>query len=174
MHIETNRKKTIIVAAVLCLSIIISTIIIGYSVSYYKYQTTFHPPVADATAVNGIPNPPDDMSFGTFFSRNGQILGACGNLTLNGNQVDLYATFFGSTEDCNVKVQIIDTNTEEVLGESGLLSAGQYVQTITLDTVPTQTTDVSIKFKAYEPETYYSAGSFEMDTVLNVPNTSNQ
>ena len=57
---------------------------------------------------------------------------------------------------------------DAVLGESGLIRPGEYVQAVKLDTVPRSTANVSLKIMAYEPETYYSAGSARLKTVLTV------
>ena len=37
-----------------------------------------------------------------------------------------------------------------------------------LDTVPRETTAVTLKVMAYEPETYYSAGAASLRTVLQI------
>lgn len=56
----------------------------------------------------------------------------------------------------------------KVLGETGLVKPGQYVQPLTLDTVPKQTETVKVKIMAYEPETYYSAGAASLNTKLTI------
>lgn len=55
-----------------------------------------------------------------------------------------------------------------ILGESGLLRPGEYVRAVRLEKIPKQPTPVSLKIMAYEPETYYSAGSAVLKTTLKV------
>lgn len=66
-----------------------------------------------------------------------------------------------------LKVRLL-TEDGAVLGESGLLRPGQYVRSVTLTTVPEQTVPVLLKIMAYEPDTYYSAGSVVLQTQLRV------
>ena len=49
---------------------------------------------------------------------------------------------------------------DKVLGETGLIRPGEYVQSIKYDQLPGQDTNIVLKVMAYEPETYHSAGSF--------------
>ena len=64
-----------------------------------------------------------------------------------------------------LKARILD-GSGAVLGETGLLRPGEYVRAAALNTVPAQTVPVTVKIMAYEPETYYSAGSVLLQTQL--------
>ena len=55
---------------------------------------------------------------------------------------------------------------ENVLGESGLIRPGEYVQSIALDNTPQDTISVTLKIMAYEPSTYRSAGAIALNTEL--------
>ncbi len=66
-----------------------------------------------------------------------------------------------------LKVRILDEN-DNILGESGLIRAGEYVRSVQLTAVPSATANISLKIMAYEPDTYYSAGSARLNTVLTV------
>ena len=66
-----------------------------------------------------------------------------------------------------LKVRILDEK-GNILGESGLVRPGEYVRSVKLDSLPKETVDVSLKIMAYEPETYYSAGSAVLNTTLKI------
>lgn len=53
-----------------------------------------------------------------------------------------------------------------LLGESGLLKPGQYVQAVALSPVPDAGTSIVLKVMAYEPDTYHSAGAVTLNTAL--------
>ena len=54
----------------------------------------------------------------------------------------------------------------ELLGETGLIRPGEYVQSVTFDTVPASGATISMKVMAYEPETYHSAGAVTLNTTI--------
>ena len=54
----------------------------------------------------------------------------------------------------------------EVLGETGLIRPGEYVQAVTFDAIPVSGTAISMKVMAYEPETYHSAGAVTLNTTI--------
>lgn len=63
-----------------------------------------------------------------------------------------------------LKVRILDEN-GQMLGESGLLRPGEYVEEVGLSTVPKEGAAVQLRIMAYEPETYHSAGAVSLNTV---------
>jgi len=65
-------------------------------------------------------------------------------------------------------VRLSDTE-GNVLGETGLIRPGEYVQRVRLVSPPQMTTDVVLTVMSYEPETYYSMGSVTLYTSLLVP-----
>ena len=54
-----------------------------------------------------------------------------------------------------------------VLGETGLLKPGQYVELVQLNDKATSG-DVTLQVMGYQPDTYYSAGSVGLATVLTM------
>ena len=53
-----------------------------------------------------------------------------------------------------------------ILGETGLVRPGEYVQTVALTTIPKSGTPITLKIMAYEPDTYYSAGAASLNTTF--------
>lgn len=122
-------------------------------------------PPFDPAAQNGVPDVPEDTGYGQLDAQSYRF-SAAGALTVRDGAVDIWLT---DPADSTVwlKVRLL-TEDGAVLGESGLLRPGQYVRSVTLTTVPEQTVPVILKIMAYEPDTYYSAGSVVLQTQLRV------
>lgn len=155
------NKKPITVLAALCAA----ALAVMTAVLIYIGQTRFTPPPFDPAARSGIPDVPEELGYSELDATAFRF-SAAGVLTVDSGSTDLWLTNpAGST--VWLKARILDTD-NALLGESGLLRPGEYVQTVTLDRVPAQTAPVTVKIMAYEPETYYSAGSVLLQTQLFV------
>ena len=64
-----------------------------------------------------------------------------------------------------LKVRVLDAGSN-ILGETGLVRPGEYVQTVELTTIPRPGTSITLKIMAYEPDTYYSAGAASLNTTF--------
>lgn len=64
-----------------------------------------------------------------------------------------------------LKLRVLD-GAGDTLGETGLIRPGEYVQAIFFDRVPGIGDSIGLKLMAYEPDTYYSAGSATLNTVI--------
>ena len=60
---------------------------------------------------------------------------------------------------------MLDAN-GNTLGETGLIRPGEYVQSVVFETIPEVGDSIGLKLMAYEPETYYSAGSATLNTTV--------
>ena len=65
-----------------------------------------------------------------------------------------------------LKVRVLNSD-GNILGESGLIRPGEYVQSVALQTIPSSGSAVALKIMAYEPETYYSAGTVTLTTPMS-------
>ena len=63
-------------------------------------------------------------------------------------------------------MRVVDQETGEIYGETGLVKPGEYVQSVTFDKVPVQGTAITMRVMSYQPDTYYSAGEVKMNTVV--------
>lgn len=57
----------------------------------------------------------------------------------------------------------------EIIGETGLLKPGQYVERVQLND-SAASGSVTLQVMGYQPETYYSAGSVGLATELHMAN----
>ena len=113
--------------------------------------------------MSGIPDVPEELGWQELDAQAFQV-GVCGAVLLEGNRADIWLT---NPEGNNVwlKLRILDED-GDVLGETGLIRPGEYVQPVTFDTVPAPGTAISMKLMAYEPETYHSAGAVTLNTTI--------
>ena len=125
----------------------------------------FTPPPFEPNAVIGIPNVPDVLGW-TELDAQAFLFSVCGKVVVRDGQADIWLT---NPESNTVwlKVRILDKN-GETLGESGLIRPGEYVQTVTFDTVPKDGTTIGLKLMAYQPETYFSEGTATLNTTVKV------
>lgn len=125
----------------------------------------FTPPPFEPNAVIGIPNVPDDLGW-TELDAQAFLFSVCGKVVVRDGEADIWLT---NPESNTVwlKVRILDKN-GETLGESGLIRPGEYVQTVTFDTVPKDGTTIGLKLMAYQPETYFSEGTATLNTTVKV------
>lgn len=125
----------------------------------------FTPPPFEPNAVIGTPNVPDDLGW-TELDAQAFLFSVCGKVVVRDGEADIWLT---NPESNTVwlKVRILDKN-GETLGESGLIRPGEYVQTVTFDTVPKDGTTIGIKLMAYQPETYFSEGTATLNTTVKV------
>lgn len=123
----------------------------------------FVPPEFDSTAQTGLPVVPDGLGWKEL---NAQVfsVGICGKFTVINDNADVW--FYNSFENTVwMKLRVLDEN-GNTLGETGLIKPDEYVQSVTLTTIPADGTAVVLKFMTYEPDTYYSAGAAELNTTV--------
>lgn len=130
-----------------------------------RKESSFSPPPFDAAAQTGVPAVLQNAGYGELDAKAFRF-SAAGELTAENGAAEVWLT--NPVENTVwLKVRILDKY-DSKLGESGLIRPGEYVQTVKLDIIPKKNTDISLKIMAYEPDTYYSAGSVMLNTVLKV------
>lgn len=140
-------------------------------VALLRPQTAAHgefiPPAFAEDAQQGIPDVPEDLGW---FTPQGDGLelkvSVCGEVVIRDGKADMYFTNYEENEAW-MKVRILD-ETGSVLAESDLIRPGEYLQEIEFDTIPQNGQAIFYKVMAYEPETYYSAGSFTLGTTAKI------
>ena len=126
-------------------------------------EAAFTPPPFDSSAVVGVPDVPDDLGWQEL---DAEVFKAsvCGKIVIHGNMADIWLT---NPESNTVwlKLRVLDES-GAVLGETGLIKPGEYVQTVAFDAIPPSGTPISMKLMAYQPETYYSEGVITLNTTV--------
>lgn len=158
---QAKKWAVPVLAAVclLCLAMMAAALVYTQSPA----QGEFIPPPFEESAVSGIPDVPEELGWQELDAQAFQV-GVCGAVVLEGNRADVWLT----NPESNIvwlKLRIMDEN-GTVLGETGLIRPGEYVQSVTFDTVPASGATISMKVMAYEPETYHSAGTVTLNTTI--------
>lgn len=125
----------------------------------------FTPPPFEENAVSGVPDVPDDLGYSAPYKEGMSYrFSICGNVMTEGTDAVVYLTN-PSDGEVWMKVRILDSK-GKILGESGLIKPGEYVRSVALSYAPAAGTEIKLKIMGYEPETYYSAGSATLNTVI--------
>ncbi len=122
----------------------------------------FSTPAFDANAISGKPEGMDEPSYQKL-----QMLDFSfqmfGEPIIEENELVLYLT--NLTENpAWIKVKLYDEN-GGFLGESGVVRIGEYVRSVHTDAPLTAGQHITAKLFFYEPETYYSKGTFGLQLV---------
>ena len=162
---KKHKKNYILpLAAVLC---VLSLAVMVFALTRQEVQTEmgeFTPPPFDAAAVIGSPSVPDGLGWQELDAQ-AYIVGICGKFIPNGNTADVWLTNPVSNTVW-LKVRVLDEN-GNTLGETGLIKPGEYVQSVTLDTVPKTGKPIVLKIMAYQPDTHYSEGAVSLNTTIS-------
>lgn len=159
---KSGNKKYLILSAVLCTTAV-AMMILSLVFGKTQIQANFIPPAFDAQARQGIPKVPDEEGWAELDAKLFRVC-VCGNIVPYDGAADIWLTN-PAENDVWLKLRVL-TSQGEILGETGLIKPGQYVQTITLVEIPEAGTPIDLKIMAYEPGTYYSAGSICVNTQI--------
>jgi len=144
--------------------IIIALFLTGYFI-IHQFNPAYTPPTFDIFAQIGEPIPPEDLGYTSMNVEQGYDIKLCGRLFIKENKIDIYVTNPTSNEVW-LKVELQDAN-GKLLAQSGIVKQGEYVPSISLlENVTATKTNVKIIVIAYEPDTYISKGSVNMNTIL--------
>ncbi len=154
-----NKVILPLLAVVCVISVITAVVLIGNTKTP---QADFVPPPFDSGAVVGSPDLDNDPSFAQVDAKLYKF-GVCGKVLLNENNAQLYLCNYADS-GVWLKVRVFDSN-KTLLGESGLIREGEYLQYVALNRVPDDEKLV-LKVMAYEPDTYYSAGAVTLNAMI--------
>lgn len=131
----------------------------------------FIPPPFEAAAVAGMPDVPAELGYSRIY-REGMDFSVwvCGNITADvtadvtadGRSATVYLTN-PAENDLWMKLRLLDAE-GTVLGETGLIRPGEYVERVALNRELVAGTEIQLKIMTYEPHTYYSAGAVSLRT----------
>ena len=158
-----QNKNVTVLAAVFAVALII--MIVALAVPKEAERGEFVPPAFDSSAVTGIPEVPEGLGYSAPFQEGmAYRFAVCGNVLMDGKQALVYFTN-PAENDTWTKLRVYDEN-GNILGETGLLKPGEYVQYVELDKELASGTPIKLKIMGYEPDTYLSAGSVVLNTQI--------
>ena len=158
------------ILAVLIVAAVIAAVCINAGREPERIVGEFTPPSFAQNAVAGAPDPGvvNNLPYGTLALSEEISVSMVSTLTVGENgEVEVWFTAPDSNQGW-VLLRLMDEQ-GNLLGESGLLKPGQYVQVLTLNSVPRKSGMILARILTYEPGTYYSMGSASAQVMLNVP-----
>lgn len=157
---KAYRNKPLMAAALICALALAGMFL---ALSLEPRTPKFTPPLFDPAAVIGVPEVPQGLGWSELDAGDFRV-GVCGVVAMSGNMADIWLT---SPENNNVwlKLRVLDGD-GSILGETGLIRPGEYLQRVSLGSVPESGTAIVLKIMAYEPQTYHSAGAASIYTTL--------
>lgn len=162
--VEPKRRRFLLILGLVCAAAIVMmlAVLIGR-----PETAAFTPPPFDPAAQSGTPQElPETLAYSTLDAQ-AYTLAVCAAPVVQENAAQLWFTN-PAQNSVWLKVRVY-TADGDLLGESGLLKPGEYVQAVALDPVPAQSTPIVLKVMAYEPDTYHSAGAVTLNTTLLLP-----
>jgi hypothetical protein len=151
-----KQQKTILIAVALLLAVALVALAV-----IFLNDKKFTPPPFDATAQKGIPTVTDaSLRYGTVAISPELTVGLCGNVVYKDGSAKVYFTSF-EANTVWTRAKVLDEK-GNLLGESGLLRPGEYVESISLSSPVENSAKVVLKIYSYEPDTYYSMGTAEI------------
>lgn len=163
-----NKKpKTNKTVPVLCGVLAIALAVMVAALFFGGKQGTaeFTQPPFEPAAVAGVPEVPESLGYISPYQEGmGYRFSVCGNLVMEGNNAAIYLTNPAENKVW-LKLRVLDES-NNILGETGLIRPGEYVKDVELTENLTAGTKIKLKIMGYEPETYFSAGSATLNTAI--------
>ena len=157
-----KKRKIIVALGLLCVA---SLVMMALALGREGTPPAFTPPPFEERAQNGEPAVPGGLGYqivdlGTY------RVGISGTVTAAGEKAQVW---FSNPEGNPVwlRLRILDSR-GNVLGQTGILRPGEYVDQVLLEETPKPGMPLELKVMAYEPETYHSAGAVSFETGLTV------
>jgi len=151
-------KNKLVITLTIVLIILISIIIVlGINL---KKKTTFVKPEFDNLATTELPKDLD-YSKGVLKIMDGYSIYIDATPKIIDNELIIN---FISMKDNNVWIKVRILNDDNVVGESGLIRAGEYLDKIKLTGKLTSNKDITYMIMGYEIDTYLSAGVVTLKT----------
>lgn len=163
---KTQRIIICILGGVLAVTAILAFLAAADIINPQKVLE-FVPPGADANAAVGSPDVPEELNHREMKINETFSVSMCATPVLEEQGVRLYVTS-PDTNTAWVSVKVYDAS-GALIGQSGILRPGEYVEYVPLTIAPKKNFNVTVKILSYEPETYYSLGSADAMVTITVP-----
>ncbi len=148
-----------------CILLAIVAIVVTVVMAQREPEVEFIPPAFEAEAVVGVPEVPEEYAYKEIYQAPMPFSASlCGAVFNEDGRAVVYFTNPESNEVW-LKLRICDES-GNILGESGLLKPGEYIRSVPLSVEVAAGTALRMRIMGYEPDTYMSAGSVSINTVM--------
>lgn len=151
-------RRLLVAAVILC---IVS--LVGMVLALGTRKPAYTPPPFDAAAVDGTPEVPQELRWQEL-NTSAYTFSLCSVFSPADGAADIWLTN-PQGNDVWMKLRVLDEQ-GNMLGETGLIKPGQYVQSVALTGECQEGDSIKLKLMAYEPETYYSAGAVSLEAIV--------
>lgn len=165
---KSDKKKQETPLAVYLLGVACAVALIVLAVvaiaPWQKQAGDFTPPPFEENAVAGTPTVDESLGWSELAVREGYNIKLCGVLQADQDGKLPVWLYSDAGNTVWVKLRILDAEGNRI-AETGLLKPGEYLEKVQLAD-GAKAGDVKLHVMGYEPETYYSAGAVDFQTVL--------
>lgn len=157
----SGGRLLILAAAAVC-AVCLGIMIYALATTGAKTEE-FVPPPFETSAQSGTPNVPDGLGWQEMDAE-AYKFSVCGAFAPENGKADVWLANPKENEVW-MKLRVLDAG-GNTLGETGLIRPGEYVKSVDLNESPEDGASVTLKIMAYEPNTYYSAGTVSLNTTV--------
>lgn len=161
-----NRLRSILIPVLFVLCVISAIMMIIVLFKLPQENAVFVVPGFDGGTVKGTPEPPQELGWAEIYQYGIDYrVSICGNIIVKENTADIY---FLNAEKNTVwlKLRIMDEQ-NSIICETGLIRPGEYIKSVSFNNEIYNGEKIKLKIMAYEPDTYYSAGSIVLNTNIH-------
>lgn len=151
-------------AAMICAAAVCVMIYVIISTMHLQNQQKFIPPAFEKQVQTGMPQPPAVVGYTTVTVAEDYEIGLCSRPSMSDDELQVWFTS-PDTNQVWMRLQVCDSD-GEVLGETGVIRPGEYVETVQLARQVTSGEEAVFRITGYTPETWYSAGNAELPVIL--------
>lgn len=161
---KTDKRSDRMLAILLSvLAVAVIVMVVALNIPKTTQWGEFVRPDFDPSAQSGVPETDEALGYDMLYQEGmAYRISICGIqtggiLTMDEDRLIVFFTNHAENEKY-LKLRVLD-NKGNILGETGLLKPGEYVQAVTLSEQLASGSAVKLKVMGYEPEDYTSAGS---------------
>lgn len=167
----SNKKKPIKkkqnIVLILCgvFAVVLVVMIVALCIPKTATKGEFIPPAFETAALKGTPTVDEKLAYQEVYTDGMTYrFSVCCVPTISGKDLTVCFTSAESNEKY-LKLRVLDEK-GNILGETGLLKAGEYAENVTLSKELSTGTKIKLKVMGYEPEDYSSAGSVAVNVTI--------
>lgn len=157
-------EQRIILALALVAALLLALLLLRPEKEPEVIRGEFTPPPFDPAAVTGTPSLTAADRFGTLQLNPELAVCLCSSPVVEDGQARVFFTS-PATNTAWVRLRLLDAN-GSLLGQTGLLRPGEYVECVALTANPKQPEAIA-RILTYEPDTWYSLGSASAQIMLD-------
>lgn len=162
---KKSQKDRILPVLSIVFAVVLIFMLIALSMPIKSEKGAFVPPAFENMAVSGTPDVPEMLGYTELYQEGmAYRVSVCGVPSVEGQSLTV---FFTNTEgnEKYLKLRVVDEQ-GSILGETGLLQPGEYVECVKLTKTLSSGTAIKLKIMGYEPADYSSAGSVLLNVTI--------